>query len=100
MTAMCSLQETRDSTLCNETLKEDFKMLCQEATQRQPNQIELIDELFKELLSRVINTTMNSLLHDGAMMDRITQNKGVDADISLRDKLKVYAVEKQSCIKL
>ncbi len=54
----------------------------------------------KEILSRVINTMMNSLINNGAMMDRIIKNKGVDADNSLRDKLKVYAAEKQSCIAL
>ena len=59
----------------------------------------LIDEVFLDLLSRVINTMMNSLLQCAAMVKRIEINKGVDADVALRDKLKVYASEKESCIK-
>ena len=42
----------------------------------------------------VINTTMNSLIQSVAMLDRIAMNKGVDANVALRDKLKVYAAEK------
>ena len=57
----------------------------------------LINELFSEILSRVINTMMNSLT---AMVSRIQTNKGVDADVPLRDKLKVYASEKESRIQL
>lgn len=60
----------------------------------------LIDEIFSELLSRVINTMMNSLLQCAAVVNRIESNKGVDADVALRDKLKVYASEKESCIRL
>ena len=34
------------------------------------------------------------------MVDRIKANKGVDADVALRDKLKVYASEISSSVKL
>ena len=53
-----------------------------------------------QILSRIINTMMNSLLQGAAMVTRIQANKVVEADVALRDKLKVYAAEKESCIKL
>ena len=43
---------------------------------------------------------MNSLLQCAAVVNRIESNKGVDADVALRDKLKVYASKKESCIRL
>ena len=49
--------------------------------------------LFKEILTRVANTMSNSFLHSQDVMQRIADNKGVDAQISLRDKLKAYAGE-------
>ena len=49
--------------------------------------------LFKEILTRVASTMSNSFLHSQDVMQRIADNKGVDAQISLRDKLKAYAGE-------
>ena len=43
---------------------------------------------------------MNYLLQCAAMVSRIESNKGVDAHVALRDKLKVYASEKGACIQL
>ncbi len=60
----------------------------------------LVDDLYDELLSRVINTMMNSLLQTAAVLDRIKSDKGVDADVALRDKLKVYASQTKSSVKL
>lgn len=56
--------------------------------------------LFKEILTRVINTMSNSFFHSQAVMERIASNKGVDAQMSLRDKLKAYAVDQHSKIVL
>ena len=58
----------------------------------------LVDELYKELLFRVINTKMNSLLQTAAVVYRIKSNKGVDVDVALRDRLKVYASEAKSSL--
>ncbi len=66
------LQETKELAFGSNTLKEEFRALCQAiATITQNVTHEVIDELFKEILSRVINSMMNSLINNGAMMDRI-----------------------------
>ena len=49
--------------------------------------------LFKELLGRVLNTMGNSFFACQDVLERIRENKGVDAQVALRDKLKVYAGE-------
>ena len=83
-------------------MKEEFRAMCDHLITDSLRPIEcppiLIDEIFSELLSRV-NTMMNSLLQCAAVVNRIESNKGVDADVALRDKLKVYASEKESCIR-
>jgi len=56
--------------------------------------------IYKDMLWRVIHTMANSLLSSQAMLERISKNKGVDAEMSLRDKLKAYAIDKQSHIQL
>ena len=90
-------QVTKNNTLGDETLKQDFQGLCEHLIGNSLQAVDcppsLIDEVFTELLSRVINTMMNSLLQCAAMVKRIEANKGVDADVALRDKLKVYASE-------
>lgn len=49
--------------------------------------------VFKEIITRVVNTMSNSFLHSQDILQRIADNKGVDAQMSLRDKLKAYAGE-------
>ena len=98
------MQETKDAALNDRCLCADFLKICEDLIEQSVHQVDcpkpLIQELFSELLSRVINTMMNSLLQCAAMVTRIQANKGVDADVALRDKLKVYAAEKEACIKL
>ena len=97
------MQETKDATLKDKTLQAHFLKICEDLTRTNVPPVDcpkpLVQELFSEILSRVINTIMNSLLQC-AMVTRIQANKGVDADVALRDKLKVYAAEKESSIKL
>lgn len=52
--------------------------------------------LFKEIITRVVNTMSNSFFQCMDLMDRVSTNKGVDAHMSLRDKLKAYALEVES----
>ena len=100
------MQETKDATLKDKTLQAHFLKICEDLTRTNVPPVDcpkpLVQELFSEILSRVINTMMNSLLQCAAMVTRIQANKGVDADVALRDKLKVYAAEseKESSIKL
>ena len=84
---------TKEAVFQEVSLKQDFFEVCQVLGQFSCSRT-LTDTLFKELLSRVINTMMNSLLKTAALLDRIRMNKGVDVDVALRDKLKVYASER------
>ena len=54
----------------------------------------------RDMVRRVIHTMANSLLSSQAMLERVSKNKGVDAEMSLRDKLKAYAIDKQLHIQL
>ena len=98
------MQDTKDATFNDRSLKTDFVQICKDLMRNSLKPVEcstpLINELFSEILSRVINTMMNSLLQCAAMVSRIQANKGVDADVALRDKLNVYASEKESSIQL
>ncbi len=49
--------------------------------------------LFKEILGRVLNTMANSFFTCQDVLERVRENKGVDAQVALRDKLKVYTGE-------
>lgn len=55
--------------------------------------------LFKELVGRVVNTMANWFFNCQDVLERIRENKGVDAQVALRDKLKVYAGEKHVQLK-
>ena len=55
--------------------------------------------LFKEILTRVVNTMSNSFFQCMDSLKRVHANKGVDARMSLRDKLKAY-VEVESKVNL
>ncbi len=60
----------------------------------------IIETLYKDLVRRVINTMANSFLNSQAMLERIATNKGVDAQMALRDRLKAYAGDRHSRIQL
>ena len=59
-----------------------------------------IESVYKDLIQRVINTMANSFLTGQAMLERIASNKGVDAQVALRDRLKAYATDTHSKIQL
>ena len=61
---------------------------------------EMAQALYKELVSRVIHTMANSFFQCQDVLNRIVANKGVDAQVTLRDKLKVYAGESRSKLAL
>ena len=42
----------------------------------------------------------NSLIHSQHMLARIAHNKGVDAEMALRDKLNAYATDKHTQLQL
>ena len=42
----------------------------------------------------------NSLIKSQAMLARIANNKGVNAEMALRDKLKAYATDKHTQLQL
>ena len=51
------------------------------------------DGFCSKIITRVVNTMSNSFFQCMDMMDRVATNKGVDAHMSLRDKLEAYALE-------
>lgn len=59
-----------------------------------------IRSLFKEIVTRVVNTMNISFFQCMVVLDRASSNKDVDAQMSLRDKLKVYALEVESKINI
>ena len=52
------------------------------------------EEVHKKLLWKVYNARCNEFLHSINKISCMHQNRSVDASTGLRDKLKVYAVEK------
>ena len=84
---------TKEAVFREVSLKQDFFDICQVLGQFSCSRT-LTDTLFKELISRIVDTMMNSLLKTAALLDRNRTNKGVD--VALRDKLKVYASERLS----
>ena len=56
--------------------------------------------MYRELVRRVIHTMANSFFQCQDVLNRIAENKGVDAQVTLRDKLKVYAGDATSKVLL
>ena len=56
----------------------------------------IIEEVYKKLLWKVYNARCNEFLRSINKISCMHQNRSVDASTGLRDKLKVYAVEKLS----
>ena len=56
----------------------------------------IIEDVHKKLLWKVYNARCNAFLRSINKMSCMHQNRSVDASTGLRDKLKVYAVEKLS----
>ena len=57
---------------------------------------QVIEDVHNKLLWKIYNTRCNEFLRSITKLSCVDKNKAVDADIGLRDKLKVYAVEKLS----
>ena len=60
----------------------------------------IITGVYLDLVKQMINTMANSFLNSQDMLERIANNKGVDAQMTLRDKLKAYARATQSKVQL
>ena len=56
----------------------------------------IIEDVHKKLLWKVYNARCSEVLRSINKMSCMHQNRSVDASTGLRDKLKVYAVEKLS----
>ena len=90
-------QITKKEVLNNEDLLNSFQMFmrCHQSTHVDDK---LTKILFREILTRVVNTMSNSFFQCMDMMERVSANKGVEAQMALRDKLKAYALEVESKI--
>lgn len=89
---------TRQEVLSNNELLSEFRTLvlfrCNDADTA------TIKGVYLDLVRRVVNTMANSFLSSQDMLERIANNKGVDAQMTLRDKLKAYASDVQCRIQL
>ena len=92
------MRTTRHEVLSNQDLLGEFSTLasfrCSEASTA------TIKGVYLDLVGRVVNTMANSFLSSQDMLERIATNKGVDAQMTLRDKLKAYASDVQCRIQL
>ena len=87
---------TKQQVLCNRELRDEFKGIALFSAGKANT--ETFNILYRDILWRVINTMANSLIQSQAMLARIECDKGVDAGMALRDKLKAYAIGKVSPI--
>ena len=101
------IQITKEAVLNNDELLQQFTMFVNFKAKQMVDS-EMARALYKELMSRVIHTMANSFYQCLAnsfyqcqeVLKIIVENKGVDAQVALRDKLKVYASESRSKLAL
>ena len=93
------MQVTKREVINNDNLLSAFQMFVRS---RQTSTVDdnHVRVLFKEILTCVVNTMSNSFFKCMDLLERVSTNKGVDAQMSLRDKLKAYAVEVESKINI
>ena len=89
---------TRQCVLYNQELKGEFKTVI--FFRSESTSLAVVDTLYKDIVRRVINTMANSLIQSQTMLARIANNKGVDAEMALRYKLKAYATDKHTQLQL
>ena len=77
---------TKQYILYNQEMKGEFKTVI--SFRSASTSLAVVDTFYKDILRRVINTMANSLIQSQAMLARIANNKGVDAEMALREKIK------------
>ena len=87
---MIFFQMAKQQVLKDDELIEEFKKM---VTVLHKSRVEdkTSHRLFKDIVQRVVNTMANSFFASQDMLERIANKKGIDAQMSLRDKLKAYA---------
>ena len=76
------------------TLLPKFSDAVQELHSASP--MEIVQQVHAMLLTKFYNAKSNEFLQGITKLSCIKNNKAVDVNIGLRDKLKCYAAEKQS----
>ena len=89
---MTCMQVTKKNVLGNKELQQRFFNQLELAADER----EISNKLLRELLGRVINTMAYSFFQCQNILERVAEKRGVDAQVALRDRLKVYASEKKS----
>ena len=89
---------TKQRVLKGEELISDFKDLMK--FHLSSADITTISNVYRDLLTQVINTMPNQFLINQDRLERIASNKVIDAEMALRDKLKAYAIDTRTRIKL
>ena len=90
--------QAKKSVRSNQKLIQEFATLIN--FQCRNVSIEAVQRVYVDVVQRVINMMGNSFLQSQAMLERITSNKGTDAQMALRDKLKAYSTDLSTRIKL
>ena len=90
------LQATKNAVEMDSVLLEKFKEAVKEVMGAEETSGQTTESVHSKLLWKVYNTRCNEFLRSITKLACIQQNKAVDADTGLRDKLKVYAVERKS----
>ena len=79
---------TKQCVLKDEELISDFEDLMK--FHSSTADIATIANVYRDLLTQVVNTMPNQFLINQDMLERIASNKGIDAEMALRDKLKTW----------
>ena len=87
------LEMCRSSVLNNEQLEVDFRLLIAAlSSAKVASNCEVVDGLFKALVSKLANTRINEFMNAKVERDLKKDGKVVDADEMLRPKLKSYTL--------
>ena len=87
------LEMCRGSVLNNKELEVDFRLLIASVSSAEvASNCEVVDGLFKALVSKLANTRINEFMNAKVERDLKKDDKVVDADEMLRPKLKSYTL--------
>ena len=71
---------------------QEFKLILGYHWRRGELPNDLVKVLYCEVVGHVINTMLNSFFHCQDILERIAQNKGVDAQVALQEYFKIAIV--------
>ncbi len=97
---VCGTQMSHDtaaisqSLLENDLLRQSFRNCVRWTAIKSSLSDSIVDKLFIEISSKVVNSRLNEMLQAGKEIDLERDGKAVNASQSLRDTLKTYSILK------